>query len=331
MNFSAIIITILILAVGVLMVFLVKNVVLPKHAASASNSRNKTRNLQAMRNAKAVLEKDPQNAEAHYQLGKAFLADGRNEQALREFRSVSRLGIDGKNIPESEFRESIAALYAEFHEEEEALKEYVILIKKQPDNPEYYFRAGKLFSNRNRGDLAEQYLRKAISLNPKDGRYRFELGMHYYLSKHVKEASTEFEAAIKLNPEDSHVQLYMGKILKDGKDYAGALPYLEKASRDQDVKLRALVELGSCYMSLRMIDKAIVELERAVNVIEKEADLDSLYARYFLAMCYEKHQDFPKAIAQWDRIYSQKKNFRDVGAKLTQYIEYRTSEKESHK
>jgi len=41
-------------------------------------------------------------------------------------------------------------------------------------------------------------------------------------------------------------------------------------------------------------------------------------------MCYEKSQEYPKAIAQWDKIYAQKKNFRDVGEKLTQYIEYRT-------
>jgi len=331
MNFSVVIIIVLSIAICVLLVFLVKNVIIPMRAANAKNQQQKTRNLQAMRSAKAILEKDPKNVEAHYLLGKAYLADGRNEQALREFRTVSRLGIDGKSIPESEFRESIAALYAEFHEEEEALKEYVLLIKKHPDNPAYYFNAGKLFSNRNRGDLAEQYFRKAISLNPREGSYRTELGMHYYLSKKIKEASTEFEAAIKLDPENSQIQLYMGKILKDGKDFAGALPYLEKASRAQDVKLQALVEFGSCYMSLRMIDKAIIELERAVNIIVKEAEPDSLYARYFLAMCYEKTQEFSKAIAQWDRIYAVKKNFRDVGAKLTQYIEYRTSEKASQK
>jgi hypothetical protein len=40
-------------------------------------------------------------------------------------------------------------------------------------------------------------------------------------------------------------------------------------------------------------------------------------------MCYEKTKDFPKAVVQWEKIYSQKKNFRDVGEKLTHYIEYR--------
>ena len=76
-------------------------------------------------------------------------------------------------------------------------------------------------------------------------------------------------------------------------------------------------------MSLRMLDKAIPELERAVNIIKNEAEPDSLYARYFLAMCYEKKCDFMRAVVQWDKIYAQKKNFRDVGEKLTHYSEYR--------
>ena len=311
------------IGVGVLIFFIVKNVVLPKRAAAAENYLNRNDLLKAMRAAKAAIEANPQDAEAHYLLGKAYMADKREEQALREFKSVSRLGIEGKDIPETEFRETLASLYAKFHEEEEALKEYIMLIKHHPENHGYYFQTGKLFASRNRPDLAEQYLRKAVSLNPKEEQYRQEMGMFYYLAKRIKEAAVEFEAAIKLNPANALALLYMGKILKDSKDYAGAVPYLEKASRDQENKLRALVELGGCYMSLKMLDKAIQELERAIGVIVKESEPDSLYARYFLAMCYEKTRDLPNALAQWDKIYSQKRNFRDVGEKLAEYAEYR--------
>ena len=317
--------------IGILAFFIIKNFVVPKRASAAADYLDKKNILQAMRTAKAAIEKDPQNVEAHYMLGKAYMADKREELAFRSFRSASRLGITGKRIPEIEFRETIAALYAKFNEPEEALKEYVLLIKQHPENPDYYFRAGKIFSSRNRADLAEQYLRKAASLNPRSGIYRFELGMFYYLTKKMKEASNEFDAAIRIDPNDNHAQLYMGKVLKDTKDFSGALPFLEKASRDQEYKLRGLVELGSCYMSLKMMDKAVQELERGVAIIEKEADPESLYARYFLAMCYEKTQEIPKALAQWDKIYAQKKNFRDVGEKLTQYIEYRTGNEVPYK
>ena len=310
------------MGIGFLVFFIVKKIILPKRAEQAGNN-DRGETLKAIRAAKAAIEKDPQNAEAHYLLGKAFLADKRDEQAFREYKSANRLGISGNNIPETPFRETLAALCTQFNEPEEALKEYIALIKLYPANPEYYYKAGKVFGTRNRSDLAEQYIKKAVSINPKEVRYRFELGMMHYLAKRIKEASQEFEAALKLNPNDAQVLLYMGKTLKDAKDYEGAIPYLEKASRDQNYKLRAVIELGSCYISLKMTDKAATELERAVNLITKEADPDSLYARYYLAMCYEMTGDIPKALAQWDKIYAQKKNFRDVGEKLTKYIEYR--------
>jgi tetratricopeptide (TPR) repeat protein len=330
MGIGTIVISILVLGFGILAFFLVKFVIAPRRAAAARNYLNRNDLLKAVRSAKAAIEKDPQDVEAHYLLGKAYLADKREELAFKEYRSASRLGIAGKDIPETEFRETLASLYAKFHEEEEALKEYILLIKQHPENPEYYFSAGKLFASRSRGDLAMQYIQKAISLNPKEARYHVELGMSHYLSRRFKEACAEFDAAIKLDPSDCQAQLYMGKSLRDSKEFAAALPYLEKATHDQEYRLRSLVETGGCYMSLKMMDKAIQELERAVNNIVKEAEPDSLYARYFLAMCYEKTKEYTKAIAQWDKIYAQKKNFRDVGEKLSQYIEYRvTGEKES--
>ena len=319
-------IILLALGVGFLIFFLVKKVILPQRAAANTNLEDKKQIYQTIRQAKADIDRDPQNAEAHYFLGKALLADKREDQAFRAFRSASRLGIDGKKIPEIEFRETIASLYAKFNEEEEALKEYILLIKKYPQNPDYYYHAGMLFTSRGRGDRALQFLSKAVSLNPREGRYRFELGLAHYHSKKLREAGMEFEAALRINPADDNALLYMGKVMKDAKDYSGALQYLEKAARGQEQKLRALVELGSCYMALKMIDKAIAELERAVNSIEKDSEPDSLYARYYLAMCFEKNRDFAKAVAQWERIYAQKKNFRDVGEKLTQYIEYRETE-----
>ena len=329
MSVQSIIIILLVVGLIFLVFYLVKNIILPKEVTT--DYRTKAKILQAVKTAKAAVERDPKSAEAHFFLGKAFLADKREEQAFREYRSASRLGITGRNIPETEFRETIAGLYTKFHEPEEALREYILLIKKHPENPEYYFQAGKLFPGRNRRDLAEQYLRKAVSLRPAEERYHFELGVQYYLGKKSQYATAEFEAALKANPSNGSAQLYLGKILKAAKDYAGAAVYLEKASRDHENKLPALVELGSCYMSLRMLDKAIMELERAVNIITKEDEPDSLYARYFLAMCYEKNREFGKAIAQWEIIYSHKKSFRDVGQKLSQYIEYKqeNSEKEA--
>jgi tetratricopeptide (TPR) repeat protein len=323
MSLALAIIIVLVAGVGFLAFYLIKTVLLPRRAAAAEGYLHKNKNLQAIKAGKAAVEKDPKDAEAHYYLGKALLAENRADQALREFKSVSRLGIEGRNIPETEFRQTIAKLYLQCGESEEALKEYLLLVKSHPENPDYFYWAGKIFDGRNRTDLAEQYLSQAVSLNPKEGRYQFALGVALYQNKKIRDANIALENALKADPSNGQVHFYLGKVHKDAKDYAGAVPSFEKAARDQEYRIRALVEMGSCYMSLTMVDKAVPELERAVNAIEDEAGTDSLYARYFLAMCFEKKREYARAIAQWDKIYAQKKNFRDVGEKLTQYQQYR--------
>jgi tetratricopeptide (TPR) repeat protein len=80
-------------------------------------------------------------------------------------------------------------------------------------------------------------------------------------------------------------------------------------------------------MSQGALDKAVPELERASKQIKDESLPESLYCRYFLAMCYEKTRNLDQAIEQWERIYAKKPNFRDVAEKLSQYQEYRTDDR----
>jgi tetratricopeptide (TPR) repeat protein len=175
--------------------------------------------------------------------------------------------------------------------------------------------------------MAEKYLRKAAELSPKDGKIHYELGVMLYKSKKASDAKAELEISLKYQGDNAQAHFFLGKLQKDNKNYQDALTSFEKAQRDPQFKVKALVERGGCYMSLNAVDKAIPELDRAVRAITDEGSNDALYARYFLAMCYEKTRELDKAIAQWDKIYAKKQNFRDVGAKLSQYQEFRADDR----
>jgi tetratricopeptide (TPR) repeat protein len=325
MTFVIVVIIFIATGVGFLLFFIIKSITLPKRVDGISELIKRGKAQTAIKAAKALLAKDPRNADARYILGKAYLADKKDELALIEFKTLTESGNLGEQTPEEEFRRELARLFAKNKKDEDALKEYILLIKLNPQNADYYYEAGKLFSERNRSDMAANYLKKAAELSPRDPEIQLELGKLLYKSKNLAEAKPALERSLKLK-YDATAYYYLGKIQKDGKDFQGAIATLEKAARDQNFRLRALLERGSCYMSLNAPDKAIPDLERAVRSISAETAQESLYARYFLAMCYEKTREMDKAIAQWDKIHAVKQGFRDVEAKLAQYQDLRTDD-----
>jgi tetratricopeptide (TPR) repeat protein len=325
---SFVVVLILILGVGVffLSAFIVRMVSAPRQSKAIAEALKQGRSNVVVRSAKALLQKDPRNAPAHWYLAQAYLAEGKPELSLMELKAVSQIGQFGLEVPETDFRMRIAALYERFNQIDQASGEYILLTKLEPRVAVHFMDAGRLFEARGKTDLAVNYLRKAIEMDERLHVAHHILGLILYRTKHPMEAKTELEAAIKWNPDDFEAYYYVGKVLKEMSDFTAALLSFEKAGRSQELRLKCFVERGGCYMSQGSLDKAVSELERAVKQIKDEGAPESLYGRYFLALCYEKSRSLDQAIEQWERIYSKKPGFRDVAEKLTQYQEYRTDD-----
>lgn len=327
MSLVVMLILILGVVVGFLSWFIVRMVAAPRQSKAIAEQLKQGRISVALRGAKALIAKDPRNAVARWYLGQAYLADKKPELALMEFKQVNQIGQFEPDIPEAAFRKEIATLYERFNQTEDALKERILLTKLEPQEARHYYEAGRLFEERGRTDVAVNYLRKAIETDERLAPAHHQLGLILFRTKHGMEARAEFEAAIKWEPEDYEAFYYLGKIHKEAGDYTAALLSFEAASRNSGLKVKALVERGSCYMSQGLLEKAVPELERAIKLIKDESAPEALYGRYFLAMCYEKQRELDKAIEQWERIYAKKAGFRDVAEKLTQYQEYRTDDR----
>jgi tetratricopeptide (TPR) repeat protein len=305
-----------------LLVFVVKLILFPRPVEALEALIKQGKTHAAIRSARRLIARDPKNAEAHYFLGRAYHVEKKEEEAYREFKILNRLSIQGKLIPEIEYRQTMAQLYEAHGESGDALKEYLLLTKLAPKQGEFYLQAGRLFAGRGKGDTARDYLQRAADLSPRDGNVYYELGTLYYKEKKAPEAKAALERALRLQKEgeQGRTWFFLGKLQKDVKDYDGAENSFEKAARDGEFRIRALVEKGGCYMAQNDITRAAGDLEKAVRTIKDEGSDDSLYARYSLGLCYEKQGETGKAVAQWERVYAQKKGFKDVGEKLSHYM-----------
>ena len=326
MSFIVVLILIFGVGIGFLSVFIVRMVAAPHQSKAIAEALKQGRSAMVVRSAKALLQKDPHNAWVHWYLAQAYQAEGKPELALMELKAVSQIGQFGSKCPSSSFAVRMAALFERFNQVEDALKEHILLTKIDPRSASHFLDAGRLFEARGKTEVAVNYLRKAIEMDERLSDAHHDLGLILYRTKHPMEAKAELEAAIKWNPDDFEAYYFVGKILKEMSDFTAALLSFEKASRNPELRLKCLVERGGCYMSQGSLDKATPELERAVKQIKDEGAAESLYGRYFLAMCYEKARNLDYAIEQWERIYAKKPGFRDVAEKLTQYQEYRTDD-----
>jgi len=314
------------ITLGIITFFLVKSIIAPKQVQTLFKQLNNGKAAAVTRGAKQILAKNPRNVDAHYLLGQAYLEQNKPELALMEFKAVNQIGVFEGHTKEDGFRKKIASLYERFNQPEEALKEYLLLIKLQPNIAEYYLKAGELFEARDNSTKASNFYRKAISLNGGLAEAHQRLGFILYRSKKPLEAKSEFEKAIKNDSSNYTSHFYLGKLQKDNHDYVAALLSFEKAQREQSLKIRSLIERGSCYMNMNNFDKAATELERAIKLSDDPGSKETLYARYFLSLCYEKDRRFDNAIEQWEHIYKRKPSFKDVAEKLSQYQDMRTDD-----
>lgn len=313
-------------AVGFVTFFVIRSIVAPQKIATLARLLKQKKSGQAIRLGKRIVARDPRNPDAHYLLARAYMAENKDELALMELKTVSSIGQFGTYVQEIPFRENIAELYTRFNQSEEALKEYLLLAKKDPQNPDYFFRIGKLFEDRNRTDRAAGFYKKTVDLDGNHAEALARLGILLFRGKRPAEALKYLDGAIKRNPENYEAYYYRGKIQKELGDKNAAISAFERAAKSPEFKTRALVERGATLLSVGEVDRAIPELERAVRSAGDSTTNEVLYARYFLANAYEKTRKVDEAVKQWEAIYTRKPGFKDVAEKLSQYQDVRTDD-----
>ncbi|ERK00427.1 restriction endonuclease [Treponema socranskii subsp. socranskii VPI DR56BR1116 = ATCC 35536] len=309
-----------------LLLFLTKSVLAPKRAENILKLIKQKKLSAAEKLAKQILAKEPKNYLVHYYLGKAYLAENRAELALMEYKTVSENAVFGDDIAEVPFRKNLAALYLQCNQDENALREFLLLTKLEPENADAYYSAGKIYEKQNRTDTALTLFRKTVALDKRRAEAHASLALLLANAKQFAEAKKEIDLALSLNPEAYSNYYYLGKILKENKDYAGAVKAFEKAQRSTEYRERSLIERGISLMLAGRPDSALIDLSRAVELDKAGIKQETLHARYCMAACFEVLRQIDNAIAQWEIIYKKNHAFRDVAAKLAKYKDIQTND-----
>lgn len=120
---------------------------------------------------------------------------------------------------------------------------------------------------------------------------------------------------VEQNPTDLQFRFELGEILVSMEKWQDAIPELQKARQNPNVRLRAMTLLGQCFTSRSMLDLAAKTLADAASEITA---MDSLKKEitYNLALVYEQMGQKEKSLENLKQIYEVDYGYRDVAARV---------------
>jgi len=168
----------------------------------------------------------PRYVEAHLGLGDALASQGRDDEALREWREAVRIQ------PELGSEHTLmAAVLLERGDADAAIAEYREALRSQPDDAATLNNLASALARAGRLDEAIDSYRAAIRLQPELVPPHVFLGRALALTGRIDDAIEAFEAASRLDPDDAEILVDLAHAYADAGRLAEAVTTAEAAGR----------------------------------------------------------------------------------------------------
>jgi tetratricopeptide (TPR) repeat protein len=288
------------------------NVRKQKFLESGNRYRDKGKFREAAIQYSNAVQVDPRFAEAHFQLGETYLK-------LKDYnRAYLELSRTVDLVPDNyQAHVELANLLISFHDLKQAQGHLDALRQEQPNNPDthlawagYYAAENNLGAalqemqkaidaDPNRSDSyldlallqvraklpdqqAENSLRKAAEMGPKNMNAQLALGAFYMSRNRLPEAEQQFKHAIDVDPKDPAPRAdYVRLLTAEGKK-SDAENYLKQAKKDFPDNSDGYRMLGDFYFANGDLDKATVEYGSLYSDHPKDPQVKKNYVQLLI-------------------------------------------------
>lgn len=209
----------------------------------------------------------PESYIGHLLLAKLYEKDGGMRRSIDEY--VKAIDIKGNDY-DSYYK--ISELLNELGKKDESVIMLNNLLKIKPE----YYKASKLLGSL----LCEKQMHKeavnvyteALRYKPNDYELYYNIGMSYTLLNDFYNAKISYDKAADINHKLYTAKYYLGKIALIYQDIDLAEKYFTECIYGEEIEVYAYYELAKIYMLKNEKEKAIVFIEKAI-------ELDIQYAK----------------------------------------------------
>jgi len=213
-----------------------------------------------------ILSEQPQNYDAHNNLGSYFYKQGELDRAIHELEEAVRLK---KNYPEG--HNSLGTMYIDKGFIDKAIVEYVEAVKYKPIFPQAYYNLGNACIKKGMVDDAIKFFGKAISQGMYNPQIFNNLGSAYMKKGMMDEAVAQYQRALSVYKDFAEVHSNLGYVYTEKGDLDRAMFELKEALRLQPGHANAHNNLGALYCQKGLWDMALDEFTKAVRFDPKNA------------------------------------------------------------
>ena len=179
----------------------------------------------------------------------------------------------GNDDVELESLRSEAAGYCNQGHFDKAVTIHKNIITRYRDNDQVcaysYASIGDIYLTLRKLELAEDYLKKALSYEPLNPKYHYLLGFTYSVTKQWDSAIKEFEVSVKQEPQEAEYLRGLGWAIWSAGNKRQGLKYLKQAISLAPDNVNILADMAAAYLRDGHLDTAQEYAERAVKADPK--------------------------------------------------------------
>jgi tetratricopeptide (TPR) repeat protein len=223
----------------------------------------------ALAELQAVVTSSPDNAAAHYQLGRAYLASGRadaREAARQQFEAAIRLRQDMVTP-----RLGLAQLQVLHNEFEAALDSVKEILKIDPGNVNARLIKSQALLGEKKYGESDALLAGMLKTNPTSPDVFYQAGESFLAQGKLEEAAAAFMRSYELNPVNPRALLGIVKAdMQAGKPEA-AMAVLQNESRKQPNRMDIQLLLGITAEQEGKYSEALASFNRVLSGLDLKA------------------------------------------------------------
>jgi tetratricopeptide (TPR) repeat protein len=217
-----------------------------------------------------AIERDPNEALAHYALATALSGNNQEREALDQYRRACEL--DATNATWLDHYAVSLALNGDL---DNAIVTWRKSLALDPSNASTETDLGAALFEKGQTQEGYEHLRKAVDLAPNFADAHNHLGSALAKTGHLDEAVEQLQAAITLLPNSPEYRFNLGDALMQRGDYAGAVTAFQKSVELSNGKNpQCLAALADAYDKAGQSAQAVQSARQALELAEQQHDIE---------------------------------------------------------